>query len=150
MLNRRPLTWGLILGASSHLIEWIPILLAAFNQWDAGFWIGIAAVLARALTFFCLNLNAMAETDTWKQGCRFAIGWLGVSIVFLAIEAALFSSGSILSQLDPHSSFLTGLAYILFLFIWAISTTVQLLIAGIQTLIRVRREHRRTSNTLVD
>ena len=46
MLNRRPLTWGLILGASSHLIEWIPILLAAFNQWDAGFWIGIAAVLA--------------------------------------------------------------------------------------------------------
>lgn len=143
MLNRRPLTWGLILGVSSHLIEWIPILLAVINSWDAGYWIGIAVVLVRAIAFLCLNLNVTTEADTWRRGCRFAIGWLAVSAVFLTVEIVLFTQAEILSRLDPYSSFLTGLAYILFWFILAIEAAVELLTAGIQTLLRARRDHKR-------
>jgi hypothetical protein len=141
MINRRPLTWGSILGASTHLLEWTPILLAAFLQWDAGLWVGITVVLARLIAFVCTNLNVMTEADTWRKGSRFAIGWQGISIILLIIEFTLFYCTNVLSHLDPHSSFLTGLAYIFFWMIWAISVAVQLLIAGIQTLLRVRREH---------
>jgi hypothetical protein len=83
----------------------------------------------------------MTEADTWRKGSRFAIGWQGISIILLIIEFTLFYCTNVLSHLDPHSSFLTGLAYIFFWMIWAISVAVQLLIAGIQTLLRVRREH---------
>jgi hypothetical protein len=141
MINRRPLTWGSILGASTHLLEWTPVLLAAFLQWDAGLWVGITVVLDRLIAFVCTNLNVMTEADTWRKGCRFAIGWQGISIILLIIEFTLFYCTNVLSHLDPHSSFLTGLAYIFFWMIWAISVAVQLLIAGIQTLLRVRREH---------
>ncbi len=143
MLNRRPLTWGLILGASSHLIEWIPVILAALNQWDVGFFIGIAVVLARAISFFCLNLNAVTESDTWRRGSLFALSWLATSIVLLSIEFILFSDGHVFSWLDPHSSFLTGLAYILFAVIEAMEIAIEVLIAGIQTLLRARRDHKR-------
>ncbi len=145
MLNRRPLTFGLVFSVSTHLLEWIPIFFAAINQWDIGFFIGIAVVLARLITFFCLNLNVMTEADSWRDGYRFALGWLSISIVLLTVEFVLLSSSDIVSLLDPHSSFLTGLAYILFWIIGAIFFAVQVLIAGIQTLIRARRDHRATT-----
>lgn len=143
MINRRPLTWGSILGASTHLLEWLPILLHTMlkPQRDIGIFVGLALVLVRLISFCCLNLNVTTEANTWREGYRFALGWLGISILLLIIEFILFSNTNVLSHLDPHSSFLTGLAYIFFWMIWAISVAVQLLIAGIQTLLRVRREH---------
>jgi hypothetical protein len=143
MLSRRPLTWGLILGASSHLLEWLPILLHTMLKPQRDIWIfvGLALVLVRLISFCCLNLNVTTEANTWREGYRFALGWLGISILLLIIEFTLFYCTNVLSHLDPHSSFLTGLAYIFFWMIWAISVAVQLLIAGIQTLLRVHREH---------
>jgi hydrogenase-4 membrane subunit HyfE len=150
MLNRRPLTWGLILGTSSHLLAWLPIVISAMSEWDTGIIIGIGVLLVRVLSFFCLNLNIISEAKTWRQGLRFALGWLSVSIVLLIIEFALFTNSDILSLLDPHSSMFAGLAYVLFGLFVAIAVGIELLIAGIQILIRARRDHCRTTNTFVN
>ena len=149
MINRRPLTLGSILGASTHLLEWTPVLLAAFLQWDAGLWVGITVVLARLIAFVCTNLNVMTEADTWRKGCRFALGWLGISILLLIIEFILFSNANVLSYLDPHTPH-PGIPYVFFWYIWAIEVALEALIAGIQTLIRARRDHCRTTNTFVN
>ena len=149
MLNRRPFIWGLILGLSTHLLEWLPVLLSTFTQHDIWIFIGFAAVLIRLISFFCLNLNVMTEVDTRRKG-YFALGWLSVSIVLLALGFVLLSDNEILSRLDPHSSFFTGLAYIFFWFVWAIEAAVELLIALIQSLIRARRDTRHTINPLND
>lgn len=111
--------------------------------------IGFAAVLIRLISFFCLNLNVMTEVDTRRKG-YFALGWLSVSIVLLALGFVLLSDNEILSRLDPYSSFFTGLAYIFFWFVWAIEAAVELLIALIQSLIRARRDTRHTINPLND
>ena len=112
--------------------------------------IGIGVLLVRVLSFFCLNLNIISEAKTWRQGLRFALGWLSVSIVLLIIEFALFTNGDILSLLDPHSFMFAGLAYVLFGLFVAIAVGIELLIAGIQILIRARRDHCRTTNTFVN
>ena len=145
MLNRRPLTWGLILGTSSHLLAWLPIVISAMSQWDAGIYVGIAILLFQVLAFLCMNLDVMTETGTWRRALRFALGWLSISIILLTVEFGLFTNGEVLSRLDPHSSMFTGLAYVLFGLFVAIAVGIELLIAGIQTLIRVRRDQRHTT-----
>ena len=152
MLNRRPLIWGLILGLSTHLLEWLPVLLHTMQQPQRDIWIfvGFSLVSVRLIAFFCLSRNVMTEADSWRQGHRFALGWLSVSIVLLSIGFALISNNEILSLLDPHSSMFTGLSYIFFWFIWVIEASIETLIAGIQTLIRARRDHCRTTNTFVN
>ena len=144
MINRRPLIWGLILGTSSHLIEWIPVLFYALQRPRREIWIyiGFALVLMRLIAFFCLSLNVMTEADTWRKGCRFALGWLGISILLLIIEFILFSNTNVLSHLDPHTTH-PGIPYAFFWFILAIEVALEALIAGIQTLIRARRDARR-------
>ena len=151
MLNRRPLIWGLILGISSHLIEWIPVLFYALQRPRREIWIfiGFALVLMRLIAFFCLSLNVMTEADTWRKGCRFALGWVGISILLLIIEFILFSNTNILSYLNPHTPH-PGIPYVFFWYIWAIEVALEALIAGIQTLIRARRDHCRTTNTFVN
>lgn len=142
MINRRPLTWGSILGASTHLLEWLPILLHTMlkPQRDIGIFVGLALVLVRLISFCCLNLNVTTEANTWREGYRFALGWLGISILLLIIEFILFSNTNVLSHLDPHTPH-PGIPYAFFWFILAIQTALEVLIAGIQTLLRVRREH---------
>ena len=144
MLNRRPLIWGLILGLSTHLLEWLPVLLHTMQQPQRDIWIfvGFSLVSVRLIAFFCLSRNVMTEADSWRQGHRFALGWLSGSIALLSIGFALISNNEILSLLDPHSSMFTGLSYIFFWFIWAIEASIETLIAGIQTLIRARRDAR--------
>ena len=151
MLNRRPLTFGLIFAMSTHLLEWLPVLLHTMpkSQRDIWVYVGLALVLMRLIACFCLNLNVMTEADTWREGCRFALGWLGISILLLIIEFILFSNTNILSNLNPHTPH-PGIPYVFFWYIWAIEVALEALIAGIQTLIRARRDHCRTTNTFVN
>ena len=144
MLNRRPLIWGLILGLSTHLLEWLPVLLHTMQQPQRDIWIfvGFSLVSVRLIAFFCLSRNVMTEADTWRKGCRFALGWLGISILLLIIEFILFSNTNILSYLNPHTPH-PGIPYVFFWYIWAIEVALEALIAGIQTLIRARRDARR-------
>ena len=151
MLSRRPLIWGLILGLSTHLLEWLPVLLHTMQKPQQDIWVfaGFALVLVCLISFFCLNLNVMTEANTWRRGYRFALGWLGIAILLLIIEFLLFANTNVLSRLDPHTIF-PGLAYVFFWFIWAIETALEVLIAGIQTLIRARRDARHTINSSND
>jgi TRAP-type C4-dicarboxylate transport system permease small subunit len=151
MINRRPITWGSILGASTHLLEWTPVLLHTMLKPQRDIWIfvGLALVLVRLISFCCLNLNVTTEANTWREGYRFALGWLGISILLLIIEFILFSNTNVLSRLDPHTPH-PGIPYAFFWFILAIQTALEVLIAGIQTLIRARRDHCRTTNTFVN
>ena len=151
MLNRRPLIWGSILALSTHLLEWLPVLLHTMQQPQRDIWVyvGLALVLMRLIACFCLNLNVMTEADTWREGCRFALGWVGISILLLIIEFILFSNTNILSYLNPHTPH-PGIPYVFFWYIWAIEVALEALIAGIQTLIRARRDHCRTTNTFVN
>ena len=151
MLNRRPLTFGLIFAMSTHLLEWLPVLLHTMpkSQRDIWVYVGLALVLMRLIACFCLNLNVMTEADTWREGCRFALGWVGISILLLIIEFILFSNTNILSYLNPHTPH-PGIPYVFFWYIWAIEVALEALIAGIQTLIRARRDHCRTTNTFVN
>lgn len=141
MINRRPFIWGLILGLSTHLLEWLPVLLSTFTQHDIWIFIGFAAVLIRLISFFCLNLNVMTEVDTRRKG-YFALGWLGISVVLLSIEIPLLNNESILSLIDPHSIMFPGLGHALFWLILVFATIVQILIALLQSLIYTWR-HRR-------
>ena len=152
MLNRRPLIWGSILGLSTHLLEWLPVLLHTMQKPHRVIWlfVGFPLVLVRLIAFFCLSRNVMTEADSWRCGCRFALGWLSGSVVLLSIGFALISNNEILSLLDPHSSMFAGLSYIFFWFIWAIEAALEVLIAGIQTLIRARRDARRAIHSSND
>ncbi len=141
MLNRRPFPWGLILGASSHLIEWIPVLLSAWTGHHVWTFIGFAVVFIRLISFFCLNLNVITEADARRKGF-FALGWLGISVVLLSIEIPLLNNESILSLIDPHSIMFPGLGHALFWLILVFATIVQILIALLQSLIYTWR-HRR-------
>ena len=141
MLNRRPLIWGLILGASSHLIEGILVLLSVWTGHHVWMFIGFAVVFIRLISFFCLNLNVITEADARRKGF-FALGWLGISVVLLSIEIPLLNNESILSLIDPHS---IGLVHALFWLILVFATIVQILIALLQSLIYTWR-HRRTAH----
>ena len=145
MLQSRPLLFGLISGIASHAIIWLLLYAFSLLRFDIGFYIVLLLLVARLILFFCLNLNALGSADTCPLGLRFACGFILPLIPLILVELYALSFSEVLSFLDPHSSFLTGLAFVLFWFAVAIEAGMELLVAALQALIHTLRPRHRTS-----
>ncbi len=146
MRQRRPILFGLLTGIGSHAAIWLVLYAFSLLQFDIGVYIVLMLLLARLVLFFCLNLNALGRADAGPLGLRFACGFILPLIPLLLAELYALSFSEVLSFLDPHSSWFTGLAFVVMWFAVAIEAGIELLVAALQTLIHGLRARRRTTN----
>jgi hypothetical protein len=139
MLQRRPILLGCLLSLCSHAAVWLAVYASAATALDVLLLVAFVLLLGRLVLYFCLNLNALHGEGAWRR-LRFAASFILVALLLTLGELPLLDNGELLSLLDPHSSFMTGLAYVIMWFAVAIEIGIELLITAIQLLILLLRD----------
>ena len=140
-----PVRMGLILSPLTLLAMLLSVFLPTFFSGTNGDIVlarGIALGVIGWIVFVCTNVQAHATADTAKRGCRYAATTLLTDTVLIAALAIFLYIGN-LSALDPHSSMLSGLIYVIYFCYVLIVYAAKIVTAVITAVVYAMRERRK-------
>ena len=149
VFHTHPVRMGLILSPLTLLAMLLSVFLPTFFSGQNGDIVlvrGITLGVIGWIVFVCTNVQAHATADTQKAGCRYAATVLLSDTVLIGALALFLAKGN-LSALDPHSSMLSGLIYVIFFFYILIVYAAKIVAAVVTAVIyAMRARHNAPAN----